>query len=379
MKSYAHRFVAQGMVTVLLWAFFLVPGSPAVHSSLAQVSSLNALYLKTVPVEYKTLEKLFASFKDSGADTIILRPRIVAGSLDRDLLTNEVFLCHQAGLKLFVILPTRTSSEVAALHPDWEDMRYDLGSGTLQPAGRLDLFNPSVMDYLVRLFKETAAYSVDGILLDDDFYYSDVEGASVLAQDAYARKFGTRLALSKAITKVSAANSAQEYGEPFRNWNALKKELLIAALQNIGRAARTLNSALKIGIPLHVPPFINEEDELTLYSYDMNALRKMDIDFFWVDVPHRTLRARQDLNYKKSIELFSRIVKSAVTLVKEPAKIIVAIQPTSLSGTILPLTEIEEVAMLAKNAGEPGIAFTIEPDTLPPPVLTKKIFKRQPI
>jgi len=378
MKLNSYRPVVMAVATAILGALLFSPHSPAVNSLEAQSSSFNALYLSTVPEEYKKLEETFASFKESGANTVMLKPRIRNGVIDRDALTNVVFLSHQAGLKIFVIVPTR-SLDVIQFHPDWEDMRCDLGSGALQPTGRLDLFNPSVVIFLTGLFKELAAYSVDGILLDQDFFYSDVEGAGPSALAAYRQKFGSRLSFSKAFLKVEGADvlSVEEYGECFWNWNELKKNTIKDALQTITQTVRAVNGSIKIGIPLHLPGVVRPIDDRAHYSYDMFTFRRSDIDFFWIPVLHRDIRARQSLSYKRSIEIFSQTVQEAAALVKDPARTIIAMQTVSESGRPLPFHEIEMVFNQARKAGEPGIALIVETDKLLPAILTQKMYKRQ--
>jgi hypothetical protein len=319
------------------------------------------------------------SYRDAGANTVIIRPVSREGRIDKQLLAKAVFLVHSAGLKLFVILPTRGISFLLGEHPEWEDIYYDLRSGTFQPSGKLDLFNPYVTVYLSDLFRDVAGYSVDGILLDDDFYYSDTEGMSKLAMERYTQKYGSSYPVRSALGKVKGDkpqyHRSEEYGEGFWNLAELKKNILLLVLKNIVDSSRAVNKQVKFWIPLHVPGlFLKEKELLAWYSHDMNAFKKIDLNFFWFAIPHRDIRAEQNIDYKKSIETVSRLVTSSTSLVDDPGKIIIGVQTTSLAGKILPLSEIEEVSMQMKKAGNTGIAFMVEPDTRLPSLLTKKIF-----
>ena len=112
---------------------------------------------------------------------------------DKDYYPNIVYLAHQAGLRIYFILPVRNIPTVLADHPSWEDMRYDLQSGTTQPTGRLNLFNQEVVAYLSALFKDLASYSIDGILLGEDFYYSETEGMQSNALEDYKNRYNAAL------------------------------------------------------------------------------------------------------------------------------------------------------------------------------------------
>jgi len=342
-------------------------------------SPVDAFYLKEAPFDYVKAEKLFGVLKEGGANTIIVKLENEKGGMDLDMLTNVTFLAHHAGLKLFVILATRANDEALLEHPEWEDLRYDLGSGTVQGTNRLDLSLPPVKELLVKKFKEIAAYSVDGILLGDDFSYSDTEGMGAAMLEAYQRKFGAALAAGSAFVKVggdSGSPKTEVYGQSFWNWAGLKKNVLLELYQSITRACREVNSSVQFGISVPAMGFVTSNDALAHYSYDMNEFRKLNVDYYWIAVPHREIRAQQNLNYKKGMESLMRIVQSTMSMVKDPVKTIVAVQTTSLTGKILPFSEIEEVTALVRQSGNPGLAFMIDPETPLPGALSKKLFKR---
>lgn len=382
MKNCLYRFAFYSVVAAVVMTALIVPGFPSVHPAHAQQPPINALYLLTMPSDYQAFENLIKSYKDNGADTLIIRPVANRGSVDKQALAKAVFFAHSAGMKLFAILPTRSMTFLLEEHPDWEDMHYDLKSGTFQPAGKLDLFNPFVIVYLSDLFRDIAGYSLDGILLDEDFHYKDTEGMSKPAIERYKQKYGTSFSPRSALRQVKEDEQnhrLEEYGEAFWSLAELKKNALLLAVQNIMQSSHAVNKEVKFGVTLHVPGmFVKEREVLAWYSLDMNAFKKINVDFFWLGIPHREIRAQQDLNYKKSIEVVSRSVTSAMYLVNDPHRTIIGIQTISTAGKILPLFEIEEVSTQAKKTGDPGIALMVAPDTQLPPELTQKIFKRQP-
>jgi len=341
---------------------------------------VDAFFLKDLPGDYAKLETLFTLYKGGGANTVIISLPTKNKDIDKDVLANAVFLSHLRGMKLLVIVPTRKNDAVLNEHPDWEDMKYDLESGTLQPTGRLDLYQPLVKERLVSMFKDIAAYSVDGILMGEDFIYGDTEGMSPTALDAFEKKFGAPLVTGSAIAKVGGDERApiiEEYGDSYWNWADLRRAMLIDLLQSVVKASRAVNRSVKFGITIPIAGFGTANEALANYSYDMVDFRKQGIDYYWIAVPHREIRANRDLDYKKTMEVMMRMVKSTTIMVKDPVRSIIGIQTTTVSGKVLPLSEIEEVMMRVRQAGDSGIAFMVVPETQLPAALTRKLFKHK--
>jgi hypothetical protein len=141
-------------------------------------------------------------------------------------------------------------------------------------------------------------------------------------------------------------------------------------------AARTVNSDIKFGIPLHGPELGSPDEALSKYAFDMNAFQVLKADFYWISIPHRDIRESQHLNYKKGMEELARIAQAATTMVKAPCKTFIVLQTTSVSGKVLPFSEIEEATTLVKKSGEPCLAYMISPDRVLPVALTRKLFKK---
>lgn len=358
---------------LMLAAFsFFVPAAYA-----AQERPLKAFFLTDFPKDYTGLEKLFMTLKDSGADSVIIGPARPQALPDLDLLPNMVYIAHQIGFKIFIVMPLRDIPGLLDEHPDWTDMRYDLASGTIQPAAVLNLFNPDVMNYLVAGFKEAASYSVDGIFFSTDFYYGETDGMSRAALDEYKQRYNSALVMGRAISRVGKAESGEvvlEYGDDFREWAEMKRERLADAVKQISAACRGVNSGLILGIPLYAEGLSSPMDNLMKFSYDLNSFRNAGADMFWLAVSHRDMRASLGLNHKETMEMLARTARAAANAVRDEARPVVILQ-TSFGGKVLPFSEIEEADFLVKKAGHVNTAYMVSPETLLPSVLTKKLFR----
>jgi hypothetical protein len=365
--------------TLVFWPIFLMLAWLMPASSQGASGQLNAFYLTSLPATYDQQERFFKSLREGGANAVILAPDKADRLPDLEVLPNIVFLAHEARLKIYFVLPVRSLPAVLQENPEWEDMRYDLGSGTIQPTGRLDLFNPAVVEYLAAAYREIASYSVDGILFGVDFYYGDAEGMSRLAMDEYEKRHDKALIISRAITKTEKVDGgyvAVGYGEGYQEWTTLKKERLVETLRAVIAAARTVNKSIAFGIPLHMQGLNAPEDAFRKYAYDMNDFQAIPLDFYWTAIMHRKLREQQGFtSYKKSLDELGRISRSANESVKESTRVIIVLQ-TGTGSRLLPLSEIEEATAVTRKSGDANIAYKLDPYGTLSAQFSKKLFRR---
>lgn len=363
----------------LLFAFFFLFGPAAATCVADQSAPVRAFLLGGLPKDHGKISKLFLSLKDAGADTVIAGPLAERGGLTRTTLPHVIFLAHQARLRLFVIVPTRSDEEALASHPEWEDRRYDIRSGTFQPAGKLDLFHPDALNYVMMTCKYVASFSVDGIVLGEDFSYDDTDGMSSVFLDAYNQRFKSELVPGKAFAKVEKVDGSYrvvEYGEGFGNFEKMKQERLGETLKTVMAASRKLNGDVRFAAPVPFAGLDSRLSALPEYLREVEAFRSADPDYFWLAFPRREGRGQ---NYKKGMETISRTAKILATAVKQPCKTILVIPLTDREGKLLSSVEIEEATAMAKKGGKPCIAYQVGKDNAVPATLTKKLFKEQQI
>jgi hypothetical protein len=366
----------------LLSLFLIMAFCTGTSFSQSSSQAVHAYYFRKLPLDYNIKEKLIASLKDTGANTIILElPMTEQGLPDLGKIPDSVYLAHQAGLKLFIVLPTRKFHGILSQHKDWEDARYDLRSGTVQSTGKFDLFNPAVVAYLASLSKEIASYSVDALLLGPDFYYAPVEGIGPAArkQTMIDLKWAPdpRM-LFKKVTSGSDGLIIEQYGDTYGKWTEQKRDRLLQVFDQIRKAGRSVNAELKIGIPIPIVMPITTEDKIfTEYAYDIGAFRKFNSDYYWTTIGYQDIKSKQNLTYRQTMEQISRIANFVVTSVKLPNQVILALQATTENGRMMTLYEIEEITELLRNSGETGIAFIIGEDDAINRLFMKKIFRNK--
>jgi len=373
--------IAALIAVILLLVLFLVP----VRGSRAETSTpyVNAFSISKFPEGYPAQEALYASLKHTGANTLIIDfPMTAEGFPAMDTIPNAVYLAHQAGLKLAVVLPTRLIRGPVLRNDDWEDLRFDPATETYRPTGKLDLFHQPAIEYIASLAKELAAYSVDAVLLGNDFTYSPMEGMGRTAMKYASSMLGADVRPASLYGKIEMGPNGptvRDFTELFQRWTALKSDRLIIVYQSIKEAARSVNSTVKVGIPIPMAyPVMNTGDVYTQYAYDMSAFRNLDVDCFWSGIEYRELKKQRGLTYRQAMELASRLAHAAVTGTKDASRTILIVPMTDgASSKSLPYTEIEEITALLKQTGNTGIAYSIKAGVTLNREFTNKLFRRQ--
>ena len=343
---------------------------------------VNAFSVKKLPKNYIALEKFFSSLRNSGANTLIMELPITAeGFPDTAAVPNVVFLAHQSGIKLFVVLPTRKLPGPIALHSDWEDRRYDIANDSYQDSGKLDLFSQAAVSYLAAIAKELAAFSVDAVILGDDFHYAPVDGMSRTASRFAAIKLDADIdpaTMYRKIVKGPEGPVVTEYSELFLKWTRLKKDRLLNVYETIRTAARTGNGSIRFGLAVPVDyPVREPADILASHAFEMESYRKQEADLFLAVIPYRDIQEARSMAYRQVTEMVSRIARSVLSASKDGTRVILVVPMTErLTAKSLRYSEIEEITGLLRAGGEAGIGYEIKADTPLSKEFTNKLFKK---
>ena len=342
---------------------------------------VNAFYVRSLPETYAEQEKMFSAFRNTGINTVIIElPLTSDGHPDREVVPNIVFLAHHAGIKLQVVLPTRSIPGPIAAHGEWEDLAYDLNKDGYKNTGKLDLFNTKAVSYLTDLAKEIASYSIDGLLLGADFSYEPLEGMSRAASSFASSKLNATIEpanLYLTLGKGPEGRFIQEYSTLFHRWTVVKRDRLLTVFELIRSSVRKSNTSAAIGITIPVVyPLASQADMLTRFAIDVEEYRKRNADYFLAPTDYRYLQEQKQLDYMQAIEEVSRISRSAFSMVKDGRRIIVVLPMTErLTGKPLRSTEIEEVYNIVRSAGNIGVGLMIKSDTELNGKFTTKLLK----
>lgn len=354
---------------MILSLVFAVPSGHAEPKT-----TIKAFWIAELPADHGAVEKLFLSCRDAGADTVVVGPLSTAGPLTIKMLPPVVFLAHKLRLKIYVTVLTRGDTELLRSHPQWEDRKYDLESRSLKADAALNLFRPDVVDHLVNTVKNVARFSVDGILLDEDFTYGETDGMSREVFDAYEKKFAKEPAPKKMFAnaeRTGASYRVAAYGEGFEDLTRLKLERLGEVFKALKDASRSENRDVRFGVPLRFSGYENILGTLPHYTRIVRAFKRADPDHYWTVIPHRD---REGLSYKQGMESVARAAKIIATAVEEKEKAVVVISMMNKTGRLLAYTEIEEATDMVRTSGISTVVYRIKKDLALPAPITQKLF-----
>lgn len=362
------------LAAVALFAFCLAA------FSYAYSAPINGFFVRSLPADFARQERFFRSLSDSGASTVIMDlPLRGNGEPDGTALSNAVYLVHQAGLKIFIIMPTRVAPAALDKHPEWEDRMYNLAENSQEKSGKLDLFQKKAVEHIAGLGKTVAAYAVDGILLGEDFTYGMGEGLGKTAVSLMKDRLHMRLTARRIFVHVDRSGDSPvvtEYGKAFRPWTEAKRDRLIETYESIRSAARSVNPSITVGVPVPVQlPVAVPEDLLTQHAFDAAYYKRAGVDYYWTSLEHRGRNGDRKLSFREGVELLSRSAYAAISSVKDDERMILVLQATTTRGRPLSLTEIEEITGYVRHAGRTGIVYGVRPGAVPSAVLTKKMFR----
>ena len=195
------RYLYRVLILAMLTGVVLVsPHAQAAGARKDSSQPLKAFLFKDIPVDQDAREKLFLSLKGRGANAVIIDTAGQSHLTEEDVLPNLVFLVHKARLKLFLMVPVRNLPSVVSEHRKWEDLRYDLTSGTTQPTGKLSLFHPDAVNYLAESIKKIASDSAS----NNWRYRSSLCRASARASLRPRRTRFSTAVVSKRVSAMSA-------------------------------------------------------------------------------------------------------------------------------------------------------------------------------
>ncbi|HWR73262.1 MAG TPA: family 10 glycosylhydrolase [Nitrospirota bacterium] len=349
----------------------------AATSSHAEKRTIKAFWIAELPADHDAVEKLFLSYRDAGADTVVVGPLSTAGPLTIKVLPHIVFLAHKTRLKIYVTVSTRRDVELLRSHPQWEDRRYDLESRSLKTEAALDLFRPEVVAHLVNTVQNIARYSVDGILMDEDFTYEETDGMSREVFAAYQKKYAKEPVPKKLFVKVERMGTSYrvaEYGEGFENLIRMKLDRLGEVFKALKDASRSENRDVQFGVPLRFSGYENILGTLPHYTRLVRAFKRAEPDFYWIVIPHRD---KEGLSYKQGMESVARAAKIIATAVEEKDKAVVVLSMMNKDGRLLAYTELEEATDMVRTSGISSVVYRVKKELGLPVPITRKLFNTQ--
>jgi biofilm PGA synthesis lipoprotein PgaB len=314
----------------------------------------------------------------TGADTVIVRvfhnkgdrfypfitPRTDAGvyfSTDRapvvaDALSPMIGAARKNGLKVWAWMTTR--------YTVWGDdprelWAYDFKKRTIVPAFGRDLFDDREIADLVGLYRDLAAYDIDGVLFQDDLILKHNEGMGKNAE----RLFGSPIRpetfyKNPYLSPDGSKYYVDGYTDRFWEWSRFKASRLAAIVQTIIVGTRQLRPDLKFAVNLSYEAVTRPDKALAWLSQDINKFLLNGTDYVFIMAYHRQIMREKGLSDPNAAgKLLADITSRAVPAGGQPSRIGIKLQvmdwdtgrpiaPQELKRTASYLRQIDSVSLV---------------------------------
>jgi biofilm PGA synthesis lipoprotein PgaB len=350
------------------------------------------------------IEDNLTRLKEAGVDTVFIRVfhnggdrslfrggpssesgvyfRTNAAPVISDYLSEVIPVCRRLGLSVFAWMTTRRSEWLLTEDPDLAELAFDPESGRVLPTHSLNIFHPRVRKHLLELYRDLAAYDIDGILFQDDLIMRIGEGLSPEAIGTYMEEAGIpvspealfRLDGSRTQAPVfSSANCRPAFWE----WAVWKNRRLLELSRELMAAAREVRPDLLFAVNLYYETILNPRMALAWYGQDLKTAREYPFDYFSLMSYHRQIERELSLTGDEAIDVLADISRLAVSKVGAPEKIIMKIQSLDWkTHRLLPRQELDRAFAAATPVDRVSLAF-VRSRRDPPLDIIRKHFRRQ--
>jgi poly-beta-1,6-N-acetyl-D-glucosamine N-deacetylase len=283
----------------------------------------------------------------TGADTVIVRvfhnsgdrfyPFVTPGAdegvyfkTDRapvvaDALTPMIRAARKNGLDIWAWMTTRYAA--------WGDDRYglfcyDFSKKTIVPAFGRDLFDDRKVTDLVGLYRDLAAYDIDGILFQDDLVLHHNEGMGETAE----RLFGAPIRpetfyINPHPSPDGSKYYAEKYTDRFWEWSRFKASRLAAVEQAIVEGTRRARPDLKFAVNLSYEAVTRPDMALAWLSQDIDRFLANGTDYVFIMAYHRQIMKEKGLsNPGEAGGLMAEIASRAIPAAREPWRVGIKLQ-----------------------------------------------------
>lgn len=279
-----------------------------------------------------------------------------------DILGDLARISRANDMKIFAWMTTRYADYGVENKKGWQAVKYDLGSERFAKAKGLNLFRRDVKNHLENIYRDLAAYDIDGILFQDDLVLKHTEGFSQDARNAFAVEFGRMPNPKEFYKDIFTADDGRKmvssYGEDFWKWSRWKNRALLNVASGIMKEVKSVKPDIKFAINLMYEAAISPENALAWLSQDLDEAVRTGFDLYAIMAYHRQIASELNVKGVGLDSLMSKLVEKTLEKVNDPAKVLIKLQITDWeSQEVVSHEEINSMLRLINKKGNPSLAF----------------------
>jgi biofilm PGA synthesis lipoprotein PgaB len=297
--------------------------------------------------ESENLEGLIeemATIKDLGCNTVIVRvfhnngdrfypfaePKADAGVYFKtdhmpvvdDVLGTMIAAARANDLSIFAWMTTRYAvcgDERFGL------LEYDFATGSLVPAFGVNLFSDHEVERLVGLYRDLAAYAIDGVLFQDDLVLKHAEGMGPDAERLYGRPIEPEtFYIDPYLNNAGTKYYVHGYTDAFYDWAAFKSRRLGNVIKEIIDGVRRDRPDMLFCVNLSYEAVLRPDLALAWLSQDLGEFERAGADYFFIMAYQRQMMAEMGLSDLSELApKYRELCESGVFMVGDPSRLVI--------------------------------------------------------
>jgi poly-beta-1,6-N-acetyl-D-glucosamine N-deacetylase len=243
-----------------------------------------------------------------------------------DILGVVTDAAHKHRIKIFAWMTTRhaTYGGDATLL----DSEYSFSRKKVKSVPKLDLFNDKAVRYLEALYKDLAAYPVDGVLIQDDFVMRHMEGFGQAASATYSRQFGKALDAKSMFSDFELKPDGRVkrivYTQEFWDFTGWKNTRLRAVAKGLIKSLREARPGIEVALNVSYELFQKPQNALAWFAHDWALARQFD--YAAVMSYQEQIKKELGIDLNQAGALIEDNAATAIKVMGSPEKVIMKIQ-----------------------------------------------------
>ncbi len=242
-----------------------------------------------------------------------------------DALSPMIDAARKNGLDIWAWMTTRKAAWGGGARRLWA---YDFKERMVIPALGRDLFDDREVADLVALYRDLAAYDIDGILFQDDLILKHNEGMGDTAETLFGSPIRPEAFYTNPYPSPDGSKYYTErYTDSFWKWSRFKAARLSAVARAIIEGSREVRPDLKFAVNIYYESVSRPENGLAWFSQDIGELLKSGADYLFIMSYHRQIMRERGLADLDAVGgLLNDINSRAIPTVGDPARIGIKLQ-----------------------------------------------------
>ncbi len=270
-----------------------------------------------------------------------------------DILTPACKNAQRAGLKIFAWMTTLKANYNRSSKP--QVLSFNENLGTITPENNLlDPQAPENIDFLKQLFKDLAAYPIDGILLQDDLILRHNQG--------FERQNHTIVPNPKDIYRLKGRTHTEisAYKAPFHNWRRQQALKLQHLANEIFTTCRSLKPNILCAQNIHYELLYNADWGRDWFACTLESMAASKADYLMIMAYQERIRRELELPFEELSPTMLKIFKNG--LLNEKERIIFKFETPNQKGSRQErgksIASLEETCQSARRMGWQDIILT---------------------